>query len=44
MMTNRVVIQSSKCADCVPEKSRFSKQTQTKKSNLSKINLKLFIC
>ena len=43
IMTNKVAWQVSKCANCVAEKSRFLKQKSDKKSNLNKINPKLFI-
>ena len=44
VITNEIVRQSSRCANCVAEKSRFLKQKRTKKSNLNKINPKLFLC
>ena len=43
IMTNKVVRQSSKCANCVAKKSKFLKQKSNNKSNLNKINPKLFI-
>ena len=43
IMTNKVIIEKSKCASCVAENSKFLKQKSNKKSNLNKINPKLFI-
>ena len=43
IMTNKVVRQSSKCANCVANKSRFLKQKSNKKTGWDKINPKLFI-
>ena len=42
-MTNKVIREASRCANCMVDKSRFLKQKPNKKSNLNKINPKLFI-
>ena len=48
IMTNKIVKETSKCDNCVADKSRFLKQKSNKKSNKKtgwdKINTKLFIC
>ena len=43
IMTNKVIRKSSKCANCVAEKSRFLKQKSNKKTGRDKINRKFFI-
>ena len=43
IMKKKVIRQASKCINCVAKKSRFLKQKSNKKSNLNKINPKLFI-
>ena len=43
IMTNKVVRQKSGSTNCMVDKSRFLKQKFNKKSNLSKVNPKLFI-
>ena len=43
IMTNKVVRQSSKCANCVAEKSRFLKQRSNTKTGWNKINSNFFI-
>ena len=42
-MTNKVIRQASKCANCVVKKSRFSKRKTDKKFDWDNINLKYFI-
>ena len=41
--SNKVVRQTSKCANCLAKKTRFLKQKPHKKSISNKINLKLVI-
>ena len=43
IMTNKVVRQSFKCANCVAEKSRFLKPKSNKKTGWDRINPKFFI-
>ena len=43
IMTNKVIRQVSKCANCVAEKSRFLIQKSNKRTGWDKINHKLFI-
>ena len=43
IMTNKVVREKSRCANCMSDKSRFLKQRPNKKSNSNRINPKLFI-
>ena len=42
-MTDKVIRQASKCANCVAKKSRFSKRKTDKKFDQDNINLKYFI-
>ena len=42
-MINKVVRKSSKCGNCVSEKSRFLKKSLNKKRSLDKLNTKSFI-
>ena len=44
IMTNKVIRQVSKCANCIAEKSRFLTKRSNEKSVLDKINPTLFIC
>ena len=43
IMTNKVIRQVSKCANCVAKKSRFLMQKSNKRTGWDKINHKLFI-
>ena len=43
IMTNKVVREKSRCANCMSDKSRSLKQRPNKKSNSNRINPKLFI-
>ena len=47
-MTNKVIREKSRCANCIVDKSRFLKQkfykNSNKKSNSNKTNLNFFIC
>ena len=43
IMTNKVVRQKSRSTNCMVDKSRVLKQNSNRKSNLNKINPKLFI-
>ena len=42
-MTNKVIRQASKCANCVPKSSRFLKRKSNQKTGWDKINPKFFI-
>ena len=42
-MTNKIIRQTSKCANCVAKKSRFFKQKSNKKTTWNKIDPKFFI-
>ena len=42
-MTNKVVREKSRCADCINDKSKLLKEKLNKKYIESKINSKLFI-
>ena len=42
IMTNKVITEKSRCANCVAKKLRFLKRKSNKKSNLNKLNPKLF--
>ena len=41
-MTNKIIGQKSRCANCMFDKSRFLKQKSNKNRNLNKNNPKLF--
>ena len=43
ILTNKIVRHTSKCANCVAEKSRFLKQKSNRKTGWNKINPKLLI-
>ena len=43
IMLNRAIRQTSRCANCAVEKSRFLKQKSNEKTGWHKINPKLFI-
>ena len=43
IMTNKVMREKLICANCMVDKPRLLKQKSNKKSNLNKINPKLFI-
>ena len=41
-MTNKLIRDKSRCANCMADKSRFSKQEHSKKSGWNYISAKLF--
>ena len=43
IMTNQVIRKSSKCGDCLADKSRFLKKKSNKKSNKKLVGIRLIL-